>query len=709
MDSSRLWRLCLASLSLGLVATAAVTRPGPAWAQTAQQLSPGQAVRLAVPGVALVPVADGRLASYGTESDVSAVAFTDQAGAGSEAVTAAPGAQLVVLHVVTSERPADTDATVMANETPSLSVTSGKLTAPLQLQVQQDYPTPDDAYFAAAVPVGGPAVLTLSEAGLLPQSLDLRTGHRVGTAPSVLYRAAQTPEVIVQTGAVSSFSASAGPSGQASGQFGVATAYLSYWRPFSSTMASDPSQAFLDVEFARSQLSIPGYGPSDVGPAQPLPAGAVTFQLPDGHTVAASADLDPTQLSDIFSGDFYAQVPADITSVKVSVNLPSLPVQVASNDGTTTQNLVLQFPAPLSAQVTLPPPATFASPAAPARSAAGPASSSPSRRNGSSSGSGLLIALVVLAVAALAGIAAAGAWTRRRAFLLPARPVTWPPAELPPATALLLQRGPAAALPPASGRPADPVDPSGGSAPSPAGTGPALTVNVFGPLSVDGLVQPIRRRSVRRLLVALALTPERPLSADELAMIISDRPDREPNTQSVNSYASILRRSLPPGALPDAGAGGYRLDPTSVVVDWHAVAAVAGQPADSPGWAERADAALVLVRGRPLEGGSWEGIEPVVRTMAARVEDLARRLAALLLGSGDPAGAERAVTRGLAGAPGSVGLWQDRLDAAAGGSGYGLERAWVDARACLGADAGLLAAHYQKLRQGLQTDPAAAD
>lgn len=693
---------------IGLAAAGTGPLPAPAWAQATQQLSPGQAVRLTSPGVGLQPLTDGRLASYGIEVEAGAVAFTAQAGVGSEAVSAAPGAQLVVLHVTTSEHLGNTDERVLANAAPSLSVTSGRLTAPLQVQTAA-FPSPDDAYFAAAVPAGGPAVLTLSEAGLLPQSLDLRTGRRVAPSPLVLYRALRAPAVTVKSSAVSSFSASAGQSGTASGQFGVATAYLSYWQPYSTAMASGPSEAYLDVEFAKSNLSLTGAAQAqgyDVGPAQALPAGSVTFGLPDGRTVAAANDVDPTQQTDIFSGDFYAQIPADTTSVKVSVDLTTLPVQVDNPDALTRQDVTLDFAAPLDTEVALPPAPVMGTPAW-AANPARPATTAPGHRSRSASGSALAVLLAVVALLLMAVLSGAVHWSRRRAFL-PARPVTWPPAGLAPARALLLDRGPMGALPAAPRAPSDPTVPIDHARSVPAGPAPALAINAFGLFGAEGLVRPIRRKSVRRLFIALVLNRERPLSADELGLIISDRPERrDPKTKSVNSYASILRRSLPPGILPDAGADGYQLDPERVVVDWHVVAAVAAQPSDSPGSAGRADAALDLVRGRPLEGGSWEGIEPVVRVMVARVDDLAHRLAGLLLTQGDSEGAERAVSRGLVAAVGSLRLWQDRLDAAAAGSGYGLERAWDDARALLGADAGLLASHFQQLRRARDADPTA--
>ena len=734
-----------------LLLAAAMPTPT-AVAQTAQELAPGQAVRLSGPGAALHPVGDGRLASYGVESLVTSLAFTSQAGSGSEAVMAAPGAQLVVLQVLTSQHLGNTDDTV-ANGPVSLSVTSGTTSAPLPVRTDI-FPGVDEGYFAAAVPTGGPATLTLSVSGLVPQSLDLRTGKRLGTPPVALYRAADAPAVEVDSTALSSFSGSvdsagAGPAGAATGQFGVASAFLSYWKPVSTTLASDPTKAFFDVEFARSELALPGGDPSQISPVGPLPAGSVTFHLPDGQVIPATTDTDPTQLIDLLSGDYYAEIPADTSSVKVTVNLSSVPIQNLS-DPLTAQDLTLHVATPLSQEVALPPPVAIGS-AALHGPAASPRTAPPVLRAAgrSKSGGGSLVPalLAVLAALIVAGSAAAF-WMRRRSSVLAATPVRWPPPRLSPAASRLLERGPAGTLPPGdSGHPAsalddsphgataseqslvrdptlpspgptDPaapgasvagLDPGGsapaGRAPAPGGAGPALVVNVLGPLQVEGLVGPIRRRSVRRLLIALALTPERPLGADELAMIISDRSDRDPSTKSLHSYASILRRSLPAGVLPEAGPDGYRLDPTAVVVDWAVLAAVSGQPADRPGWAETADAALELVRGQPLEGGLWEGIEAAARTMAARVEDLAHRRAELALRTGDPGAAEAAADRGLTASPAATRLWQDRLDAAAAGSGYGLERAWADARSALGADAGLLAAHYQSLRHRLDADP----
>jgi hypothetical protein len=706
----RLSRLAVAAAVVAIVSALA---PTVAEGQTVQQLSPGQATTLDAAGVYLPPPTDGRLSSYGVAVHVAGVAFGSQAGV-SPPVAAAPGAELVVLHVVTSWDLGDVDSSVLFNKPVILALQSGTLAAPLQ--VQNSYPSPADQFYAVAVAKGAPAVLTLSVGGLVPQSLDLRTDRRIGTAPPALYRAGFQPAVDVKPPGVASFSASTG-AGTATGQFGVSEAFLAYWQPFSTTMASSPADGYLDVEFARSQLTVAGYDSSSISPTEALPAGSVKFQLPGGQTVPATVRSDPTQLFDIFSGDFYAQVPADVTSVKVIVTPGALPIQVPSSDGT-DQNVNLTFTTPLTATVDLPPPWT---PSAESGSSHAPAAnpsvaSRPARHHGGSDTaivSGIVAALVIV-LGLLALVA------RRRRVLVPICPLGWPPAGLGPAATEALAAGRRRALPAASTDAADssPGRNELGAVPAAAvnenGSGgragpavPKLIVRVLGPLEVDGLAKPIRRQSVRRLLVVLAVTPERPMGADELAMAISDHPDRDPKAASLHSYASILRSSLPAGLLPDAATDGYRLDHAAIAVDWLALSAAAAQEPDSAGWAERAAGALELVRGQPLTGGSWEGIEPAIRSMQATIEHLARNLAARLIGEGNPARAEWAAAKGLAAVPGSVGLWQDRLDAATAGSGYGLERAWTDARTALGADAALLSARYQHLRQTVADRPAA--
>ena len=141
------------------VAFAAAPIAVPAVAQTVQTLAPGQATTITDTGVPLSPPADGRLQSYGWSVHVDGVAFAPSI----PGLTAAPGAELVVLHLTTVADDGTTDGTFLANNQVSLAVQSGNLSAPLTVQEEWNPASnPDDQYYAAAVPKAGPAYLTVS-------------------------------------------------------------------------------------------------------------------------------------------------------------------------------------------------------------------------------------------------------------------------------------------------------------------------------------------------------------------------------------------------------------------------------------------------------------------------------------------------------------------------------------------------------------------
>jgi hypothetical protein len=107
-----------------------------------------------------------------------------------------------------------------------------------------------------------------------------------------------------------------------------------------------------------------------------------------------------------------------------------------------------------------------------------------------------------------------------------------------------------------------------------------------------------------------------------------------------------------------------------------------------------------LVRGVPLVGDRWLGIDDTVRLIDATIETTAADGARLALELRDARTAEAILTRGLLVASKSPLLWELRLIAAAAGSGVGLERCWQQAQEALGEDAVLLAATYERLRTG---------
>lgn len=683
-----------------MVLTAAPLAPAPSAAQTAQVLSPGQVQALDQPGVPMRAFSDGRVNTYGVGIDVTGVSFSTFAGVGSEAVTAAPGSLLVVLHIVSQFDPDSWDDDTNADKGLFQAVvTSGSVTDNL-------FPNGVtggnlDNYVVAAIPDdNNPPVLTVSTGGLLPQSINLSSGKRVGTSPQILYRDPRIPVVDINPTATESFSGTTDAGQQATAQFGIKEAMLSYWQPYTTTFAPSPDQAYLVLFMDLSNLAVIGvnlYAPA-------VPASDVAVTLPDGETPQVHYSPDPGGLNDLFSDGYYwVQVPADVASAKVTFNLPAVsPVDATSSSMDGSQSAKITFASPVSAELTIPPAWTPPAPTTGQQFSVAPQPPKVGEKSGS-------FPWIVLVIPLLA-IALAGAllFARRRRAWLPARELAWPPKALPPATTALLTRAPPLALPPGpaaigpapnghtptTGEPVPPVRPS-------------LFIRVAGPLEVDGLRRRIRRNAVRRFLVCLALSPGRPLSTEEIAIGISDKPDRDPQRGSVYSFASILRASAPEGVLPDAGpGGGYRFDPDAVVVDWTAIATVASETDTQPGWTDRAIAALELVRGQPLVGGLWEGIIPAVRAMQSTIDDLAQRLCARLIAAGDPAAAEHAVAKGLLAIDKSVGLWGSRLDAAAAGSGYGFERAWADAQEALGPDAALLFPKYQTLRRQLGEQPA---
>jgi hypothetical protein len=235
----------------------------------------------------------------------------------------------------------------------------------------------------------------------------------------------------------------------------------------------------------------------------------------------------------------------------------------------------------------------------------------------------------------------------------------------------------------------------------PDGYQPELVVRLLGPIEVEGLRRRIRRRALQRLLVYLALHPERAVTSDEVRYRLADRKGAEPSAATMHSYVSMLRQALPEGILPEAGAqAGYRLV-GDVAVDWieFRTLVAARSTRSEASRAERVRRALMLVRGQPLAHSSFEGLDDLQHDMEVAIEAAAHELATSLLADGDGPGVEWAASRGLLALPGSLVLHEDRLAAAVLGSGVALERAWHDARQALGPDATLLEDAYRRARE----------
>lgn len=93
-------------------------------------------------------------------------------------------------------------------------------------------------------------------------------------------------------------------------------------------------------------------------------------------------------------------------------------------------------------------------------------------------------------------------------------------------------------------------------------------------------------------------------------------------------------------------------------------------------------------------------MDNLLRPIETAIENLAAATARAALEQRDARSAEAAIASGTKAVEQSPVLWELRLVAAAGGSGFGLERAWRACQEVLGEDALLLATSYRKLHQG---------
>lgn len=331
-------RLLTAVVALAAAWAALPAVRAPAQTATAQVLTVGQVQQLTDPGVALRTFGDPRLNTYGVASVVAGVAFTDQAGVGTEAVTAAPGAQIVVFHLVirlpSEDLGADPATTLEA------SVVGGGTTVKLYVQFGPD--GTNDTYWAVAVPNGAPTSLVLSCAGLT-QTFDLRAGHRVGPQPAALYRDASQPEVSVAPTSQSTLTSTLADHRQAELTYGPSEVTLSYWLPGATEIAAAPDHSFLTLYFDPALATVTA-DQTNVTPST-LPGSAVHVVLPDGTTLPTTHTYDHTSDQHLLSGDCYAVFPADISSVKVQVTPPpSISASLSSpggfgDGGTTTMTL----------------------------------------------------------------------------------------------------------------------------------------------------------------------------------------------------------------------------------------------------------------------------------------------------------------------------------------------------------------------------------
>jgi hypothetical protein len=238
--------------------------------------------------------------------------------------------------------------------------------------------------------------------------------------------------------------------------------------------------------------------------------------------------------------------------------------------------------------------------------------------------------------------------------------------------------GPAIAAPPAES--------------PPEAVSSGVLVAVLGPVVIEGLVRPVTRKPVNELLAFLALHPGQSFTTDELRSAIWTEGRTEPKADTLYTYVSALRRSLPPGALQKAGT---RFTLTEAVTsDWSRFRTLVEGPDDR---AERLGEALDLVRGPPFEGAlsgrnaPYAWATDLAHQIEVAVETAGHELAVLFLDAGDPVPADAVVGHVLQCVPASIVAREDslRVGSLLGGPREVGRRLGV-ARHALGDDAGLL-------------------
>ena len=556
--------------------------------------------------------------------------------------------------------------------------------------------------WVVALPKGAPVKLVAAEDGF-SQSVDLRTGVRVGSSPVVLYRDQSGPLGLDLRPNLAGKLVVAAGSSRVSFPVTLREAVLDYFNLASpdagAGLSADQAWLFVQVSFG---VGVDQTGRADWYLDPAVPAQALSVSVDHGPAVIPTqspAVPDPTDTATLFKGLYGFVVPASATTAAITVGagtVPSVYYKGPADLNPTAEPVSSATPVRFTVSFPPPEPATLLPTPPTAVQAPTPSPSSVAKQPVSSAGEvsrphvgtvgggwadigwGAGAGVVVLIVG--------GVFVYRRSRIVEPRPVetdqAGADAVVPPeeadaslsdqaaepdsslASTLTFERHPAA----------------GELVPEPAADAlkrARLRVRLIGPLEVDGTLGTIRRVGVLRVLLVLCLNLGRPISSGELRNRLATSDESEPSAPTVRSELSRLRKILPEGLLADREPGsGYALAADEVEVDWFAFKAIAAQASTEMDAAslESAARALRLVRGSVLEHRSWHGVDPLVWEMTAEIESFASRSAELALQMKEPAAAAELARLGLAGAPGAPGLWRLRIRAAASGSGENLDQ-----------------------------------
>lgn len=710
--------------------TLAAALPASAQTSTPEVLETDQAATLTTAGVAQMVPRDGRLAGYGFEVAVTGVAFTDQAGAPqSQSVQPAPGDELAVVSVSETDPDTTIQTSTLAYDTntpPAFSMQVGQQTVSLPA-----FPFGSgNVVWAVAIPKGSPATL-VATLDNFSQSFDLRRGARTDPAPLALYRDPTKPFVTENLSATTQLTGTGSLADPVTVPVEPVSAELEYFQPNLDSLqpVPAPDQAWLVIDMNDGDAHNVASDAAGhlIEFNETLGGNSVVLQTPSGTIESTSVDQADSQ-GGLFPPYYAFQVPATFTSgtvvIKAAGTIPAGD-QTSENLAASPTPVTLTFTQNPSIAINLPPvppsaPPGYLTSAPKTQHAAG----THTVRRTHNTGGSFPFWVVILAAIVILGVA--GPLIRRRRGTLRVLPVTRAARALLAGTSVALM--PAHAQPPVteplalgpSPTPPD-EDAAGGvlveeAPPAAAATaapiaapathdlaeGVALVVSVLGRLQVQGLRRPVRRKDVTRVLAALAIE-DPPVTVQQLRDLCAVDPDKPPSSETIHSLVSMLRGSLPEGLLPTIREGdiGYQWA-GSVDVDWSVFRTLAERATATTG-TEKVDLglkALSLIRGRPLDHGSWESILPALRRIETTIENLAADTARAAVSARDARSAEAAVAKGMLAIPDSLVLWDSRLVAAAAGSGFGLERAWSEANKTLGGDANQLEPLYRRLQAG---------
>ena len=216
--------------------------------------------------------------------------------------------------------------------------------------------------------------------------------------------------------------------------------------------------------------------------------------------------------------------------------------------------------------------------------------------------------------------------------------------------------------------------------PSPSVDRLPMHVSILGPVEITGTERAVGGQQAE-LVVALALTAPDGLSLPALAALLGTDPNQPKPVAAVRQLITRTRRALGLSAGGDYfirhDAGQYILS-GEVQLDWTEFTKLIQAGLDSSGTGTL-DAAMALVRGRPLDGSRyWWMDASVIEIIGAEVVDASLRLAESQLAAGDPVAAARTAEAGLRADPAAEQLTRVLMRAEhARGSLAGVTSAWA--------------------------------